>query len=56
VVVSPLGEARRTGLNYPAVHAAMAMLNISKIKTGGLFSDIQIMEAAALTVFNKAKD
>lgn len=51
-----MGEVRRTGLNYPAVQATMAMLNVTKIKTGGLFSDIQIMEAAALAVFNKSKD
>lgn len=46
-----MAAAMRVGLKYEAVKSAMGMMGIKKKKRAAIFSDVQLMELAALKVW-----
>lgn len=54
-IVVGMESSQRTGLNYAAVEASMRMQSIAKKSQAALFEDIQLMEQAALHVYNSKK-
>ena len=50
-----VGMAGRTGLDYSAVPAIMALVGIPKKTRSQVFQDVRVMEAAALLVMSESK-
>lgn len=44
-----------TGLDYAAIPAVFAMRGTPKKQWSGIFSDLRVMEDAAIDLFNKSK-
>lgn len=49
--IAKLDGVVRTGLNYPGVETAMRLKGVRRKRRAALFTDLQLMERAALKVF-----
>jgi|GEM_PF-747233 len=53
IILAGLGGIVYHGINYTQLHSVFAMMNIPRKEWPALFSDIRIMEQAALPLLNQ---